>query len=94
MGKKKQLEKNILLSTKFTSYVENKPDVANKISSSSEYVVLSADDKELNVMNESIIESLVKQGKKVIKFKKQRTPRCLGSSHKSHSKNPRLINFW
>ena len=67
MSKKKQLEKNIKLSTKFTSYVENEPDVANKISSSSQYVVLSADDKELNKMNEGIIESLLKQGKKVVK---------------------------
>ncbi len=75
MSKKKQLEKNILLSTKFTSYVENEPDVANKISSSSQYVVLSADDKELNEMNEGIIESLLKQGKKVIKVQETKNPK-------------------
>ena len=76
MSKKKQLEKNINLSTKFTSYVENKPDLANKISSSSQYVILSADDKELNNMNESIIESLVKQGKKVVKVQETNNPKA------------------
>lgn len=75
MSKKKQLEKNIKLSTKFTSYVENKPDIANKISSSSQYVVLSADDKELNKMNEGIIESLLKQGKKVVKVQETNNPK-------------------
>ena len=75
MSKKKQLEKNIKLSTEFTSYVENKPDVASKISSSSQYVVLSADDKELNEMNESIIESLLKQGKKVVKVQETKDPK-------------------
>lgn len=72
MSTKKQLEKNIELSTKFTSYVENKPDIASKISSSSQYVVLSADDKELN---ESIIESLLKQGKKVVKVQETKDPK-------------------
>lgn len=76
MSKKKQLEKNIELSNKFTSYVENKPDIASKISSSSQYVVLSADDKELNVMNESIIESLLKQGKKVVKAQETNNPKA------------------
>ena len=76
MSKKKQLEKNINLSTKFTSYVENKPDLANKISSSSQYVILSADDKELNDMNESIIESLLKQGKKVVKVQETNNPKA------------------
>ncbi len=75
MSKKKQLEKNIKLSTKFTSYVENKPDVANEISSSSQYVVLSADDKELNEMNEGIIKSLLKQGKKVVKVQETKNPK-------------------
>ena len=76
MSKKKQLEKNINLSTKFTSYVENKPDFADKISSSSQYVILSADDKELNDMNESIIESLLKQGKKVVKVQETNNPKA------------------
>lgn len=75
MSKKKQLEKNIKLSTKFTTYVENVPDVANKISSSSQYVILSADDKELNEMNKGIIESLLKQGKKVVKVQETKNPK-------------------
>ncbi len=75
MSDKQQFGKNILLSTKFASYLEDKPDAISEISSSSEYVILSANDKGLNEMNENIIKSLIKQGKKVIKVQEPKNPK-------------------
>ena len=74
MSEQNQVKKNILLSSKFSTYLEKKPEILDKISANAEYVVLSANDKELNKMNEIIINSLKKMGKKVVKVQETGKP--------------------
>lgn len=67
MRNKKQVEKNIKLSSKIASYIMKNPDAVKKVPKNSTYVIFSADDQELNKKNEEMISSLKDEGKKVIK---------------------------
>lgn len=67
MSTKKQVEKNIRLSSKVASYIVSNPNVVKKVPANSTYVVFSANDPELNKKNEQLLSSLKKEGKKVIK---------------------------
>lgn len=67
MTKKQILAKNIQLSEKLANFIVKSKHNIKKISTGDSYVVFSATDKTLNRMNKRLVDSLVKQGKKVIK---------------------------
>ena len=62
MSKKQQITKNIQLSEKLADFLADK-----KVSGGTSYVVFSATDKKLNIMNNKLIASMMKKGKKVVK---------------------------
>ena len=67
MSNKKQVEKNLKLSSRVASYIMENPDAVKKVPKNSTYVIFSVDDQELNKKNEKMIFSLKNEGKKVIK---------------------------
>ena len=67
MSKKKQIEKNLELSNKLALYLMDNPQELKNVPSGAEYIVFSASDKKLNEENQTILDSLVKKGEKVVK---------------------------
>ncbi len=65
MPTKKQITKNLELSEKLLDYLSEYPseDEMKNVS----YIIITKEDKELNEMNLSLVESLLKEGKRVIK---------------------------
>ncbi|KKU03686.1 MAG: hypothetical protein UX88_C0023G0002 [Candidatus Woesebacteria bacterium GW2011_GWC2_47_16] len=67
MGKAKQLEKNLRLSEKLAEYIVSNPVATKNIPSGASFVVFSAEDEKLNKLNKDLVNSLKREGKKVIK---------------------------
>jgi len=71
---KKQIEKNFELSEKLAIFLSKNPKKMKAIPKDSSFVVFSATDKLLNKINEKLIESLVKEGRTVIKAQETKKP--------------------
>lgn len=67
MTKKKQAIKNLDLSQKLAEYIASNPMAVKNLPKKSTFVVLSSVDHKLNVENQKLIDSVVAEGKKVIK---------------------------
>jgi len=67
MTKKQIVAKNIQLSEKLANFIVKNKQSVKKISASDSYVVFSATDERLNRMNKKLVDTLVRQGKKVVK---------------------------
>ena len=67
MSNKDQAIKNIDLSQELAAYIAKNPKKAKKSPKSATYVAFSAQDEKLNEANEKLLESLIKEGRKVIK---------------------------
>ena len=72
MSKSNQVKKNLVLSTKFATYIAGHPEISKKYPSGISYVVFTESDLELNKLNEDLVESLLlEEGKIVVTVKKQ-----------------------
>lgn len=70
MSKKQQAEKNATLAVKLTDYLAKNPEIDKHVwGSGVSLVPFSARDKKLNNANQELVESLLEEGKKVIKAK-------------------------
>lgn len=69
---KKQIDKNFDLAEKLANFLAKNPEKEFRGVS---YVVFSAKDKALNKLNQKLLESLKKQGKKVVKAEETQTPK-------------------
>lgn len=68
MSKNKQIEKNLQLSGKLMEYLADNPSQSpTKKWGSVSFVVLTKNDDELNKLNSQLIDSLLDEGKKVVK---------------------------
>ena len=68
MSKHKQIEKNLQLSEKLMNYLADHPaESPTKKFGSVSFVILTKSDTELNRLNIQLIESLLSEGKKVVK---------------------------
>jgi len=67
MTKKKQAIKNLDLSQELAEYIASNPKAVKNLPKKSTFVVFSSVDKKLNVENQKLIDSIVAEGKKVIK---------------------------
>ena len=67
MGKMKQLEKNVVLSTKLAEYIASNPSATKGVPAGASFVVFSSSDDQLNKLNQELVKSLKNEGKKVIK---------------------------
>lgn len=67
MSKKKQIDKNIKLSEKLATFIAENPDLYQDLPSHASFVVFSLRDKELNKINQKLIQSLLQEGKQVVK---------------------------
>lgn len=67
MTKKKQAIKNLDLSQKLAEYIAANPDAIKKLPKKSTFVVFSSADDLLNEENKKLIQSIIAEGKKVIK---------------------------
>lgn len=68
MSKQQQLEKNLQLSEELMDYLADNPSQSpTKKGGSISFVVITKDDKELNKLNNKLIDSLREEGKKVMK---------------------------
>ena len=67
MSKKKQIEKNLKLTTKLAKYISDHPEATKKIPSGTSYVAFSVKDKKLNALNAKLIKTLISKGQKVVK---------------------------
>ena len=61
------MAKNIQLSEKLANFIVSSKQNVKKNATGDSYVVFSATDKTLNRMNKRLVDTLLKQGKKVIK---------------------------
>lgn len=66
---KKQIEKNFELSEKLAVFLGKNPKKMKAIPKDSSFVVFSVSDSFLNKVNEKLVVSLEKKGRKVIKAK-------------------------
>lgn len=64
-----QVNKNIRLSNKLAKYFVKNPKKITNYPSNVSFVIISANDKTLNIVNEKLIKNLKKSGKKVVKAK-------------------------
>ena len=67
MTKKKQATKNLDLSQKLAEYIAGNPDTVKNLPKNSSFVVFSSADESLNEENQKLIDSVLAEGKKVIK---------------------------
>lgn len=67
MKKKMQAEKNLELMEKLTEFLLSHPDIDHKLPNDASLVILSADDKALNDVNDKLIAGLLEEGKHVVK---------------------------
>ena len=67
MTKKKQAIKNLDLSQKLAEYIAGNPNAVKNLPKKSTFVVFSSADEFLNEENQKLIESVLAEGKKVIK---------------------------
>lgn len=68
MSKNKQIEKNLQLSGELMEYLADNPSQSpTKKLGSVSFVVLTKNDNELNKLNNRLIDSLLNEGKKVVK---------------------------
>ncbi len=65
MPTKTQVTKNLKLSEKLLEYLTKNPHASSEKNVS--YIVISNEDSELNKLNMNLAQSLIKEGKKVIK---------------------------
>ena len=63
----KQLEKNVVLSTKLAEYIASNPSATKGVPAGASFVVFSSSDDQLNKLNQELVKSLKNEGKKVIK---------------------------
>lgn len=66
MSKTKLIKKNLALSQKFTSFLLDNPKFTAELPNAAKYVVLSADDNELNTENQKLAQNIKKKGGKVV----------------------------
>lgn len=77
MSKPSQIKKNIKLSTDLSNYLVSNPRTLTELPNDASFVVFSEDDKALNRVNGTIIDSMLNEGTIVVKAqetKKQREP--------------------
>ena len=68
MSKKQQAQKNLNLTVKLTDYLAGNPEMDKYVwGSGVSLVTFSATDKKLNNANQELVESLLEEGKKVVK---------------------------
>ena len=67
MDKKTQAEKNLELMEKLTKFLLSHPEIDHKLPADASLVILSAEDKTLNEINDKLIPGLLEEGKHVIK---------------------------
>ncbi|HYZ58327.1 MAG TPA: DUF5647 family protein [Nitrososphaeraceae archaeon] len=67
MSTKIQAEKNLELMEKLTKFLLSHPEIDHKLPADASLVILSAEDKNLNEINDKLIPGLLKEGKHVVK---------------------------
>ena len=67
MSIKTQAEKNLELMEKLTKFLLSHPEIDHKLPADASLVILSAEDKTLNEINDKLIPGLLEEGKHVIK---------------------------
>ncbi len=67
MSNKKQVTKNFDLTSKLANFILRNPKKSKDIPSGTTYVVFSSVDKELNKLNEKLVQGYLKRGKPVVK---------------------------
>jgi hypothetical protein len=67
MSTKTQAEKNLELMEKLTKFLLSHPEIDHKLPADASLVILSAEDKTLNEINDKLIPGLLEEGKHVIK---------------------------
>ena len=67
MNKKTQAEKNLELMEKLTKFLLSHPEIDKKLPADASFVIISAEDKALNEVNDRLIPSLLEEGKHVVK---------------------------
>ncbi|HXS14988.1 MAG TPA: DUF5647 family protein [Candidatus Saccharimonadales bacterium] len=67
MSKTQQANKNIVLTEKLAMFLTENPQVDEEMPDNVSYVTFSAKDKNLNELNAKLIESLLHEGKQVVR---------------------------
>jgi hypothetical protein len=67
MSTKTQAEKNLKLSEKLADFLVSHPEVSKKLPNDASFVTFSAEDKNLNEVNNKLIVELLEEGKHVVK---------------------------
>ena len=67
MTRNAQAVKNLKLSQKLAEYIAKNPDAVKNLPKNSSFIVFSSIDESLNKANEGFINSVLAEGKKVIK---------------------------
>jgi hypothetical protein len=67
MDKKTQTEKNLQLMEKLTKFLLSHPEIDKQLPVDASLVILSAEDKTLNEVNDKLIPGLLEEGKHVVK---------------------------
>ena len=67
MSKRIQATKNLDLSQKLAEYIASNPETVKNLPKKSTFVVFSSVDKKLNAENKKLIDSILAEGKKVVK---------------------------
>jgi hypothetical protein len=67
MDKKTQAEKNLQLMEKLTKFLLSHPEIDDTLPKDASLVILSAEDKNLNAVNDKLIPGLLEEGKHVVK---------------------------
>jgi hypothetical protein len=67
MDKKTQAEKNLELMEKLTKFLLSHPEIDDTLPKDASLVILSAEDKNLNAVNDKLIPGLLEEGKHVVK---------------------------
>ena len=67
MSKKQQIKKNLELSEKLANFLAKHPTFMTKTPENTSFVAFSSNDPGLNKMNMRLMESLLKEGRSVVK---------------------------
>jgi Family of unknown function (DUF5647) len=67
MNTKIQAEKNLQLMEKLTEFLLTHPEVDKQLPRDASFIILSAEDKNLNDVNDKLIPGLLEEGKHVVK---------------------------
>jgi hypothetical protein len=67
MNKKTQAEKNLELMEKLTKFLLSHPEIDKKLPTDASLIILSAEDKALNDVNDKLIPGLLEEGKHVVR---------------------------